>query len=273
MTLQEATEPLFQYMCRLNRVGRQASAPPRGDTVSFAKRAGVSETAMFGKRAPTGDTSFAKRHAAPLPLLDYAVVRSDIKALFEAMTQKSARDARLSAQIRKMELPLLFFVDSMISESKLPYAQKWNQNRLAFERQELAGDEKFFDLLEETLKDPSDEASERLAVYYTCLGLGFVGFYFNQPDYLRKTMLDILPRIRRLMDASQGEQICPDAYQADDRNLVQPPGARLLFVGILFVCFTMAVVFAYGWLYHKAKADLENAFAVVKTHDLSLPQK
>ena len=36
----------------------------------------------------------------------------------------------------------------MISESSLPFAAQWNQNRLAYERNELAGDEKFFDLLE-----------------------------------------------------------------------------------------------------------------------------
>jgi cytochrome bd-type quinol oxidase subunit 1 len=46
----------------------------------------------------------------------------------------------------------------------------------AIQRQ-LAGDEKFFDLLEETLNDSSEDASERLAVYYTCLGLGFMGMY------------------------------------------------------------------------------------------------
>ena len=38
------------------------------------------------------------------------------------------------------------------SESTLPFAAQWNQNRLAYERNELAGDEKFFDLLEETIQ-------------------------------------------------------------------------------------------------------------------------
>src|SRR5207249_3023762 len=103
---------------------------------------------------------------------------------------------RLASQLKKVELPLTFFVDSLIAESSLPFAAQWNQNRLAYDRNELAGDEKFFDLLDEDLKDQSEEASERLAVFYVCLGLGFSGIYFRQPELLRKNMLTIAPRIR-----------------------------------------------------------------------------
>ena len=42
-----------------------------------------------------------------------------------------------------------------------------------------------FDLLEETLKESGDDAAERLAVFYVCLGLGFSGIYFQQPEFLR----------------------------------------------------------------------------------------
>jgi len=125
-----------------------------------------------------------------------------------------------------MELPLLFFVDSMIADSSLAFAQQWNQNRLAYDRNELAGDEKFFDLLEETLNDSSEDASERLAVYYTCIGLGFAGIYFKQPEYLRKTMLTIAPRIRHLVEMDQTAKICPEAYTSvDTRTWCSRPGS------------------------------------------------
>ena len=226
MTLLEATEPLFQYVCRLNRLGRRLAAGGKvGDTVMFKK----------------GATAASSRP----PTLDYAVVRSEVKALLEDMMDKPGSDRLLAAQVKQVELPLLFFVDSMISEGALPFAAKWNEERLAYAKKELAGDQKFFDLLEETLKDESDEASERLAIYFTCLGLGFTGFYFNQPEYLRKTMLTIAPRIRRMMDADQTAKVCPEAYEhLDTRDLVEPPGARLIFVGIVFVCFALAVVIA-----------------------------
>ena len=78
-------------------------------------------------------------------------------------------------------MPIIFFVDSIIAESKLSCAGQWHQDRLAYEQNELAGDEKFFDLLDETLNDPSPEATERLVIYYVCLGIGFTGWYATQP--------------------------------------------------------------------------------------------
>src|SRR6185503_17508491 len=142
-------------------------------------------------------------------------------------------DMRLSQQARKVELPLIFFVDSMISESTLPFAAQWNQNRLAYDRQELAGDEKFFDLLDESLKENGEEAAERLAVFYICIGLGFTGIYFKQPEFLRKTMLSIAPRVRHLVENHQTARMCPETYEGvDTRDLVQPPGSRMVLVGL-----------------------------------------
>src|SRR5687767_5192650 len=171
MTLIELCEPLFQYICRLNRMARSGA------------------------------------HA------DHTVVREEIKAILEDIMQKSMSDMRLAAQVKKMELPLVFFVDSMIAESKLKFAGQWHSNRLAFARNELAGDEKLFDLLEDTMQDSSEDASERLAVYYTCMGLGFCGMYVGQQDYLRGKMMAIAPRIRHLIDADQSARICAEAYE------------------------------------------------------------
>src|SRR5258706_5551975 len=116
MTLLELTEPLFQYVCRLNRVARKAGAAPTGET-TFLTRANATQA------APSGQFRGG---------LDYAVVRSEIKALLDELRQKSNSDIRLAAQFQKMELPLLFFVDSMIAESTLGFAAQWNQHRLAY---------------------------------------------------------------------------------------------------------------------------------------------
>src|SRR4051812_17655522 len=99
MTLLQLTEPVFQYMCRLNRLAR------RGAT----------------QKTSAADTSFislsreAAKSAAPLvpargANLDYTVARSEIKALIEDMMAKASTDARLMQQARKVELPLIFFV-------------------------------------------------------------------------------------------------------------------------------------------------------------------
>jgi type VI protein secretion system component VasF len=259
MTLLQLTEPLFQYMCRLNRLARRSASP----------------------KAASTDTSFialsreAAKTAAPLvPVrganLDYTVARSEIKAIFEDMMSKAASDIRLSQQARKVELPLIFFVDSMISESTLTFASEWSQNRLAFDRQELAGDEKFFDLLEETEKDKSDEASERLAIFYICIGLGFTGIYFKQPEFLRKTMLSIAPRIRHLVENDQSARICPEAYEGvDTRDLVQPPSSRMVVVGMVFLGFALAVLISYFLMYRQASSNLNNSIDEVLKQDVA----
>lgn len=261
MTLLELTEPIFQYVCRLNRAGRKAagSAVKTGDTSFFAKP-GASSTPASPQHRPIS--------------LDYAVVRAEIKALLEDFQQKSGSDGRLASQAKKMELPLLFFIDSMIAESTLPFAAQWNQNRLAYERKELAGDEKFFDLLEETARDSSDEASERLAVFYVFLGLGFTGIYFRQPEYLRKTMLTIAPRIRQMVDTDQATRICPETYEGiDTRNLVEPPSSKMAMVGIIFLCFILAVIASYFWMYRTASTNLSASLDLILKQDMSAPKK
>jgi type IV/VI secretion system ImpK/VasF family protein len=255
MTLLQATEPIFQFVCRLNRLSRRSAggAPAaKGDTGFFTKAAGASSA------APVSAT------------LDYAVVRSEVKALLAELNQKAGNDGRLMTQVRKVELPLIFFIDSMIAESKLSFAGQWNKNRLAFERNELAGDEKFFDLLDETMKDSSDEASERLAVFYICLGLGFTGIYFQQPELLRKTMLTIAPRIIQFVERDSSSRICADAYEKVDlRNLVEPPSTKFIYVGIVFACFTLALLIAYFWLYQHNTDMLLKSFEAIKRQDLA----
>jgi type VI protein secretion system component VasF len=250
MTLLELTEPLFQYICRLNRVARKATGPgSSGDTAIFTKTAAA---------MPRGAN------------LEYGVVRAEIKAIFDEMQQKSARDYRLGAQMQKMELPLLFFVDSLISESGLNFAAKWNQNRLAYERNELAGDEKFFDLLDEDLKDNSEESSERLAVFYLCLGLGFSGIYFKQPEYLRKTMFSIAPRIKRWIDADEAARMCPDTYEnVDSRDLTEPPSQKVLILSMVFLSLIVASIITYFVLYGIYKKELNESLTKILTHEPS----
>ena len=137
MTLLELCEPLFHYICRVNRSAR------KGGNVSHGQ------------------------------------IRAEIDSLFKEIHIKAAGDSGLENHLDKdkgkIELVLAFFVDFMVKESKLPFADEW-QELGASKFNELAGDEKFWDLLEETLADRSEVADERLAVYYTCIGLGFTGW-------------------------------------------------------------------------------------------------
>jgi type VI secretion system protein ImpK len=196
--------------------------------------------------------------------LDYEPLRLEIEELFSQARQVSQEDAELRLQWQKLELPLIFFVDSMISESGLALAPVWNRNRIAYERKELAGDEKFFDELDETLKDPSDEATQRLQVFYTCIGLGFAGWYAGQPEYLRGKMLDISQRIRSAMETDKSARICPEAYQnVDIRDLIQAPGLRLGGIAIVFAGLCLLVTIVEIYLFRAASLTLTDSLSAI----------
>ena len=222
MTLLELTEPLFQYICRINRAGRKNAS------------------------------------------MEYAQLRVEVQAIFDDMRGRSASDFKLGAQFKAVELALIFFVDSMIVESKLPCAREWDKKRIAYEQKELAGDEKFYDLLEEALKDPSPEASERLAVYYTCLGLGFTGWYYSQPEFLRKKMIEISQRIRSLLEPDPTARICPEDYQnVDTRDLREPPAGRIWLMVVIFIVFGITALACNIYLFYDASSVLQQSLQFI----------
>jgi type VI protein secretion system component VasF len=189
-------------------------------------------------------------------------VRSEIDALFDQMRSKASADATLAVHYELIELPLLFFVDFMVKESELSFAGEWHE--LAYDRDELAGDEKFFDLLEETLADQSSAATERLAVFYVCMGLGFSGWYAGQPEYVRNKMLECSARMRKMIDADESSLVCPEAYEhPNTSDLVEPAGTKLMGLGIAFVGLALVVIIANVFLFKWTSDELTDSLAAV----------
>src|SRR5258708_13803148 len=108
MTLVELCEPLFKKICLLNRLGR------KGASASAA--------------------------------VENEKLRLEIKQLFADLEKRASAEPGLAAQCRKIELPLIFFVGSMIAECGLIGSPKWHSNRLAYERQQMRGGAKSFQL-------------------------------------------------------------------------------------------------------------------------------
>ncbi|MDR0901244.1 MAG: DotU family type IV/VI secretion system protein, partial [Opitutaceae bacterium] len=224
-TLPALCEPLFQEICRMNRLGRKASSG------------------------------------------EFAIAAAEIKAIFAKMSADARADARLLQNYEKVELPLIFFVDSMIADSKLPFAAEWGNNRLAYERNELAGDEKFFDLLDETLADNRDGSADRLVIFYTCLGLGFTGWYQGQTEHLRKKMKEIQPRIRAFLDTDETGLICPDSYKhLNTSDLPLPMGSVLVPMLIAAACLIIMVIAANVVLFQTSSGELNDAIDTIREH-------
>jgi type VI secretion system protein ImpK len=228
--LLQLCEPLFHYVCFLNRSARKGGG-----------------------------------------VFDQSYVKGELRQTFADMKARSAADPHLASQYEKVELPLLFFVDAMVKYSKLPFALDWED--LAYERNELAGESKFFELLDRTLAERSDAANERLAVFYTCLGLGFTGEYAGHAVDLRKKMLEISSRIRGLVDFNTQGRVCPEAYEhVDTRNLIEPPARSLGGIAIALVGLVVVLLATNFVLYRQYTQDLATAVETIKGADSSQAQ-
>lgn len=196
---------------------------------------------------------------------EFARVRGEVKSLLDDIKRNATSDVRLLSQSRELELPIVFFVDNLICTSRLRIAPQWVENRLARELyNELAGDERFFDFLEKDLINTSDEAAERLAVYYTCLGLGFAGMYQGRPDQLRKYIDQMFPRIRQWLDNDPRTKISEEAYRyTDTRVLTEPPSNKIILVALLFVFLSLSALAVYYGLYFNASKDLKRSISVI----------
>lgn len=169
-------------------------------------------------------------------------VRAELAQTISEIKQRCVRTG-LGDQFAKIELVLWGFADSMIQQSGLSWASSWQA--MAPERGGAIMDEQFFDLLDDTLKDQSEAATERLAVFYTCLGLGFTGWYSGQPEELRKKMRAMASRLAARVDTDRAARLCRDAYDTvDRRNLFEPPARVLtkagIVVGGLVICVLAA---------------------------------
>jgi len=226
MTLLKLVEPLFQYLCRLNRAERLGGVTDRDLT------------------------------------------RRELTDLFEQMRSQAARDPALQENFRQIELPLLFFVDFTIAYGGFPFAADWrkDENRLAYGVGERGGDEKFLDLLEKALKPGSNVPPEQIAVYYTCLGLGFTGQPPLSPAELQMKMLQLAGRLRGSIDADVHNRIAPDAYYADTTAYARPPGSAFLKLAIVLIGLVVVLMVANVVLWRDSVKDLRECILTVKEH-------
>src|SRR3954453_14921762 len=118
MTPLDLCEPLFQYACRVNRSARKNI------------------------------------------VYDIEQVRSEIRALLDDIRIKSSGDPRLATQFDpaggRLLLVMTFFADFMIRSGSLSFASDWQD--MAAEMGETSGDQRFWEFLEETLADRSEDA-------------------------------------------------------------------------------------------------------------------
>lgn len=193
-----------------------------------------------------------------------SAIRSDVKKVFSEMRAAAAGDVELEEQYDEVELPLIFFADFMILESGFDFARDWEP--LAYERNELAGDQKFFDMLEETLADESDAAPERLLVYHLCLGLGFTGMYDADSEELLRVRRKVQSRVRKASGLKAGERMCQNAYEnVDGGNFIPAPGRSLGVMAITLIGLIGVLIVANFALFKWTSTAMSAALDKMRT--------
>jgi type IV/VI secretion system ImpK/VasF family protein len=171
-----------------------------------------------------------------------------------------ARSAGLAEAFTRIEPVLVYFIDSVGLTS--PDRATWPS--LAKERGLDDGKEEFFDRLDEALRDQSPQAPQTLAVFYTCMGLGFTGWYAGQPEVLRKKMQDLAARLRPMIDADPTARVTPEAYEhVNTADLTEPPSRRLGAVVIAAVGLAITLLAANAVAYLQKRSELKGSLDTI----------
>ena len=123
---------------------------------------------------------------------DMEVVNHSLREHLILIRERVEDDSRLKREFQKIEQPLLFFIDYTVKEGHFPFREQWTE--IARDYNELSGDEKFFDLLSDSLDDP--DSSEQLMMFYLFMGLGFDGCHVDDREYVQRRMKVCAARIQ-----------------------------------------------------------------------------
>lgn len=120
------------------------------------------------------------------------VVNHSLREHLIRIREQVEDDGRLKREFQKIEQPLVFFIDYTVKEGHFPFRDQWTE--IARDYNELSGDEKFFDLLSDSLDDP--DSSEQLMMFYLFMGLGFDGCHVDDREYVQRRMKVCAARIQ-----------------------------------------------------------------------------
>jgi type VI protein secretion system component VasF len=173
-------------------------------------------------------------------MVDREQFLSDIMGLMMEAGKKSRRDPRLEREFIWIEKPLVFFIDYMVKEGRFAFRDDWRE--LSRNYNELSGDEKFFDLLNETLNYP--DFNNSFILFYSMLGLGFDGVYRYNRKYIEQCMLLCMEKAATDFDINS-EPVSPAAKKKPFFKRQRKLTVRAALIAsavFMLVCFIINLV-------------------------------
>ena len=171
--------------------------------------------------------------------LRYEEFSADITRLLNEARRQADKHESLKADFRKIEFPLIFFIDYTVKESGFSFSRDYVP--MAHSYNELSGDDKFFDLFDEAVR--VEKNPDILTIYYIMLGLGFDGAYRREP-------VEVIRRMQASAEMLEGrlkkgyDQICltrkPSAASADKSwNTYRSFKILAVMVLVTLMCFVL----------------------------------
>ena len=221
MNLYDLCEPIFLEVCKLQRLARSCGP-------------GMS-----------------------VPRLSFVIVRGRFEQLLRDAETQAHADRFLAGQFQQVKAPLIYFIDDVLNASRLPIASEWGDRPLEMALLDrLVGADRFWDLLQETLNQPGRDAEERLAIFYTCLGLGFKGKHRDHPAELQEAAQQIRYRLAGSLAGSPTAKFCPESYLVNELKLFQRPTRWATWVFAGFFIFAIGALVFYYVIFDAAAKEL-----------------
>lgn len=192
--------------------------------------------------------------------IPYETMLSEVHAHLNDLESKCRVNPQLQEHYRKLEQAIVFFIDYTVKESGFSYSEQYSE--LARNFNELSGDEKFFDLLNESLAHNDDP--EIFKVFYLMLGLGFDGAFKRE----RPKVLELMNRLRQKIPETfdpNAQIFCPELQQ-DRASIIRPPrpwwamvfSRKGLTALVAFTLFALILNIAgFNWSVHEFTEAVE----------------
>jgi type VI protein secretion system component VasF len=128
--------------------------------------------------------------------------------------------------------------------------------------------------MDETLAEPESVSSnERLAVYYTCLGLGFTGGMMYDPATRRQKMAQMARRVLKVMKEEDRTRITPQAYKYTlQDDLIPPPVGPIWQIVVALILLIGVLVVVNAYMYRAQLAELTRHLTTVQNSAVAAQQ-
>lgn len=162
-------------------------------------------------------------------------LKQGLQAQFDAVAAECARDPRLAALFERVRYGLVAAADQVVLSSSWPQRAQWSAAPLEKDVfKKLEGGKRFFKLVEEVLRDPSDEAAEVAECLFACMALGFRGELLGERKELERCRRQLFEKAR--LAGALGEHLTPDAYGRNaEGRAVTLPTANVLRLAALSI--------------------------------------